>query len=169
MESMVAQLLNDVKGRNIDFPTWDVLRAPLRSSTTGALLTKSNRPLSLLETFLRSVFVDVCDWKTTSTNLFDETATRLSRDSNATLRVLCVGPGSKSLVRAAPTHARLSIIEKPIIRIDDKIDNMIAIVGMSLNYPGADSQEQLWKILENAQCTATNVSQNVRVNFVMDD
>ncbi|KAJ3580046.1 hypothetical protein NPX13_g523 [Xylaria arbuscula] len=157
MENVVAQLLDDVQRRNINFPSWDTLQAPLRSSTTGALITKSSGPQSLLETVLRCVFVDVCDWKTTSTNLFYETATHLLRDSNATFRVLCVGPGSKSLVRAAPTHARLSIIDKPMIGNDDKMDNMIAIVGMSLNYPGAGSQEQLWEIIENAQCTATNI------------
>ncbi|KAK5631478.1 hypothetical protein RRF57_007192 [Xylaria bambusicola] len=157
MEAVVAQLLIDVEKRHIDFPSWDTLRSSLRSSTTGVLITKSSSSLSLLETFLRNVFVEVCDWKISSTSLFHDTSTCLSRDPNATFRVLCFGPGTKSLVRSAPQHSRLSIIDKPIIPTDDKMDDMIAVVGMSLNYPDANDQEQLWRLLENAQCTASNI------------
>lgn len=113
---------------------------------------------SLLETVLRSIFVELCDWKTTSTNIFNEASNYLSYDPSASFRVLCVGPGTRSLIRTAPTHERLCVLDKPVNLIDDEIEDKIAIVGLSLNYPGANDQEKLWAMLKEAQSTASKVS-----------
>ncbi|GAP82674.1 putative polyketide synthase [Rosellinia necatrix] len=157
MDAVVEQVLDNVKSRRINFPTWDTLHAPLRSSTTGARMIKGSSHQSLLETVLRSIFVEVCDWKKTRDELLNETIKYLTHDPKAEFRVLCVGPGARSLVQGVPTHDRLRIIDNLSVPIDDNTRDMIAIVGMSLNYPGADSRDQLWDMLENARSTASKI------------
>ncbi|KAI0437520.1 hypothetical protein F4803DRAFT_570691 [Xylaria telfairii] len=157
MTDFVAQVLRDVESRRINFPTWDTLHAPLRLSTTGDRMIKGSNCESLLETVLSSIFVEVCDWKKTRENLFGEAIKYLTHDSKAIYRMLCVGPGTRSLLQGAPTHNRLSIIGTIPELIDEDMEGMIAIVGMSINYPGANSPDQLWDVLEKAQCTASKI------------
>lgn len=161
MDAVVTQVLNDVDRRNINFPTWDTLHAPLRSSTTGARTITGNDCLSLLETVLRGIFVEICDWKKTLENVFDETMKHLEHDSKAEFQVRVIGPGTRSLVQGAPLHDRLRVVNNLSDIVEGNTEDQIAIVGMSLNYPGANSNEQLWDMLENARCTASKVSQAI--------
>ncbi|RYC60407.1 hypothetical protein CHU98_g5811 [Xylaria longipes] len=157
MNGVVAQVLRDVEIRQINFPTWDTLHAPLRSTTTGGRTIKGSSRQSLLETILCSIFVEVCDWKKTRENLFEEAIKYLTHDPQARYRMLCIGPGTRSLLQGAPTHNRLSIVGTIPEVIEDDMEDMIAIVGMSINYPGANCLEQLWDVLEKAQCTASKI------------
>ncbi|TRX93222.1 hypothetical protein FHL15_005801 [Xylaria flabelliformis] len=157
MSEVVAQVLRDVESRRIRFPTWETLHAPIRSSTTGDRMIKSSSSRSLLETVLSSIFVDICDWKKTRQKLFEESIKYLAHDHEAEYRLLCVGPGTKSLLQGAPTHNRLSIVGNVLELIEGDMEDMIAIVGMSINYPGANCLEQLWDILEEARCTASKI------------
>ncbi|KAI1111369.1 hypothetical protein F5Y14DRAFT_315219 [Nemania sp. NC0429] len=157
MDAIVSEVLNDVERRNINFPKWDTLHAPLRSSTTGARTIKGSGCMSLLETVLRGIFVELCDWRKTCENLFDDTLRYLEHDSKAGFRVRVIGPGAKFLVQGAPTHERLRVIDNLSDLVEGNTEDMVAIVGMSLNYPGANSNEQLWDMLENARCTASKI------------
>ncbi|KAI0409182.1 hypothetical protein F4802DRAFT_239318 [Xylaria palmicola] len=157
MDTVVTQVLKDVENRQIKFPTWDNLHAPLRSSTTGVRMIKGSCCQSLLEMLLSSIFVDICDWKKTRENLFEDVTRYIAHDSKARFRVLCIGPGTKSLTQGAPTHDRLTIVDNLSEIIDDNVEDMIAIVGMSFNYPGASGKDQLWDMLENARCIASKI------------
>ncbi|KAI1145212.1 hypothetical protein F4825DRAFT_474651 [Nemania diffusa] len=157
MVGVVEQVLRDVKRRNINFPTWDALHAPLRSSTTGDRMIKGISCRSLLETVLSSIFVEVCNWKKTRENLFEEAFKYLEHDPNARYRLLCVGPGTRSLLQVAPIHNQLNVVGSVPELAGDDMDDMIAIVGTSINYPGANCMEQLWDVLEKAQCTASKI------------
>ncbi|KAI1261343.1 hypothetical protein F5Y18DRAFT_202343 [Xylariaceae sp. FL1019] len=157
MNSLVARITEDVESRGIDFPTWGTLLCPVRSSATGTRMSEGSGSESLLETVLRAIFVDVCDWKTTSENLHGELLTRLKHDSKATFRALCVGPGTRSLVQNISEHNRLSIVHDVHKMQKETTDDMIAIVGMSLNYPGANGREELWEMLENARSASAKI------------
>ncbi|KAI0103346.1 hypothetical protein GGR51DRAFT_573276, partial [Nemania sp. FL0031] len=157
MSGVVGQVLSDVKTRGIKFPTWDTLHAPLRSSTTGERMIKGSNSRSLLETVLLSIFVEVCDWKKTRENLFEEAFKYLEHDPKARYRLMCVGPGTRSLLQAAPIHHQISVVSTLPELAEDDMADMIAIVGLSLNYPGANSTEQLWDMLEKAECTASKI------------
>ncbi|KAI0449721.1 hypothetical protein F5B21DRAFT_519804 [Xylaria acuta] len=157
MNGVVAQVLRDVESRRINFPTWDTLHAPLRLPRTGDRMIKGSSCQPLLETVLSSIFVEVCDWKKTRENLFEEAIKYLTHDPKARYRILCVGPGTRSLLQGAPIHNRLSIFGTIAEIVEDDMENMIAIVGMSINYPGANCLEQLWHVLEKAQCTASKI------------
>ncbi|KAJ8133352.1 hypothetical protein O1611_g271 [Lasiodiplodia mahajangana] len=157
MNSAVAQVLSDVETKGIRFPTWDALHAPLRSPTTGDRMIKGSNSQSLLETILLSIFVEVCDWKRSRENLYEEAFNYLEHDRKARYRLLCVGPGTRSLLQAAPAHNQISVVGTIPEIVEDDTDDMIAIVGMSINYPGANSTEQLWDLLEKAKCTASKI------------
>ncbi|KAI1132517.1 hypothetical protein F5Y10DRAFT_293615 [Nemania abortiva] len=157
MHSVVAQVLQDVEARRINFPTWDNLHAPLRSSTTGSRMIKGSSRQSLLETVLSGIFVEVCEWKKTRESLFEEASKYLEHDRKAKYRLLCVGPGTKSLLQGAPVHDRLSVAGTIPELVEDDMEDMIAIVGASINYPGANDMDQLWEVLEQARCTASRI------------
>ncbi|KAI1172122.1 hypothetical protein F4777DRAFT_593119 [Nemania sp. FL0916] len=170
MTGAVAQILNDIERRKIEFPTWDTLHAPLRSSTTGDRMIKGSSCQSLLETVLSSILVEICDWKKTRGNLFDEAFRYLAHDVQARHRVLCVGPGTRALLQGAPTHDRLTLAGTLPDHVDEDTEDMIAIVGMSINYPGAGSMEELWNVLEKAQCTASKIpSERFEVSDKLSD
>ncbi|KAI1324240.1 hypothetical protein F5Y16DRAFT_412155 [Xylariaceae sp. FL0255] len=154
---LVARILDDVNAREIDFPTWDSVRVPLRISPTGSRMIKGDSDRSLLETILHAIFVDVCDWKTTRKNLYDDSIKYLGLHSKAHLRILGIGPGTKSLLHGAPNHDRLVSVGDICKLQRDNTDDMIAIVGMSLNYPGAKDKEQLWEMLQNARSSSSKI------------
>ncbi|KAI1746541.1 hypothetical protein F4782DRAFT_545231 [Xylaria castorea] len=157
MNGVVAQVLRDVESRRIEFPTWETLHAPLRSSTTGDRMIRGSSYGSLLETILSSIFVELCDWKKTRQKLYEEAIKYLTHDHEAKYRILCVGPGTRSLLQGTVTHDRLSIVGNISELIEGDTEDMIAIVGMSINYPGASCLDQLWDVLEKAKCTASKI------------
>lgn len=160
MEEVVTEVLNDVKRREIDFPTWNTLRAHLRMTTTGDRTAKGVEYQTLLDTSLRSIFVDVCDWNGTRDKLFDEVVKSLGRDSKARSRILCLGPGSKALAQSSkgvPTHPRLTVVDDVSDLQQEDISDSIAIVGLSVNYPGAKGKEQFWDILEKGKNVVSEI------------
>ncbi|KAI1372052.1 hypothetical protein F4677DRAFT_278704 [Hypoxylon crocopeplum] len=160
MEGVVEELLSDIKRRHIDFPTWDMLRAPVRLSTTGTSMTTGVDCQSLLETAIRSIFVDMCDWKRTREELFDEVVRRLEHDLSARSRIICLGPGARSLVQSTKgvsTHTRLEIIRDLSDLGQEDMSESIAIVGLSVNYPSAKGKEEFWDMLEKGKSAVSEI------------
>ncbi|KAI1762632.1 hypothetical protein GGR53DRAFT_500984 [Hypoxylon sp. FL1150] len=160
MEEVVTQVLNDVKRRRIDFPTWSSLRTHLRMTTTGDRTTKGVEHQTLLDMSLRSIFVDMCDWNGTRDKLFDEVVKDLNHDSKARSRIICLGPGTKALAQSSkgvPTHPRLTIIDDVSDLQQEDTSDSIAIVGLSVNYPGAKGKEQFWDILEKGKNVVSEI------------
>ncbi|KAI1773561.1 hypothetical protein F4818DRAFT_452992 [Hypoxylon cercidicola] len=170
MEGVVTQVLNDVKRRDIDFPTWNSLCAHLRMTTTGDRTVRGVEYQTLLDTALRSIFVDMCDWNGTRDKLFDEVVRHLGHDSRAQSRIICLGPGTKSLAQSSkgvPTHPRLSIVEDVSDLEQEDMSDSIAIVGLSVNYPSAKGKEQFWDILEKGKSVVSEFG-NKYGNFLED-
>ncbi|XXH03671.1 hypothetical protein Hte_010076 [Hypoxylon texense] len=160
MEDVVTQVLNDAKRREIDFPTWNSLLAHLRMTTTGDRTAKGVKHQTLLQTSLRSIFVDMCDWSGTRDKLFDEVVQSLDHDSKARSRIICLGPGTKALAQSSKgvlTHPRLSVIEDVSDLKQEDMSDSIAIVGLSVNYPSAKGKEQFWDILEKGKSVVSEI------------
>ncbi len=168
MEVLLRQTMTDVERRKISFPTWQSLHAAVRSVTHGgyfrSLSPGSGEQTSILEEALRSIFIETVDWRRASINLANSINTRLQTDSSARHRILGFGPGSRSLTQALGSD----LLEPHVQVVDNFAESLalpapddIAIVGLSVNFPGGRGQEQLWETLQGAISTVTEVPKNI--------
>ncbi|KAL2137587.1 hypothetical protein VTI28DRAFT_8982 [Corynascus sepedonium] len=162
-ENAVRAVLKDVERRNISFPDWRSLHAPILSAAGGRQMGPiPATPLAstgLLEQALRNMFIDKVDWRRTSANLRDHVTERLRGDSLAAYRIIGLGPGSRSLLKSLggdslPTGLRVvdSFAESLAPSPDD-----IAVIGLSVNVPGGKGQDQFWQLLSGAMTTVTEI------------
>ncbi|UKZ79308.1 hypothetical protein TrVFT333_007058 [Trichoderma virens FT-333] len=114
MQHILQNTLNDVERRGIEFPNWDMLHIPLWSATDGSqnseLKTKGK---TLLDAALRSIFIDMVDWRTTSNKILDFHLKNLDTSSTAKVCLTVIGPGSKMLFHSYQVlkHPNLDMIE----------------------------------------------------------
>lgn len=137
--------------RGIQFPTWEALQIPVRSTQDGKHLYSSKTTVSLLEFMLESIFMHQVNWNLASQSLLRDVLDRLDQDSKLRYSILGLGPNSKSLLRGmsyGSGNPRLQVTSF-IPGITDRHDSEdIAIVGMSVDYPSGEGTEQLWDTLE---------------------
>lgn len=163
MRSTLEATLADAERRCIRFPTWDSLLVPLRSISTGRLMgphTQSNSG-SLLETILASIFIEKVDWKLADRQLCNFYREMLDRDTAAEVRIIGIGPGSKALgppSKDFSSHSRLKRVESWSEHLSHLAADDIAIVGFSVNYPGATGVDQFWDLLESGRSMMREVS-----------
>lgn len=162
MENIFKSTLNDAKRRGIQFPAWESLHIPLRSAANGMCMSPkfASRSESLLEAAIRSIFVDMVDWRTAEAHMHAFLSSNLDRDSAAKFRILGFGPGSGSLVHFAkdlPLHPRLEVVENYADSLAHPAADDIAIIGLSVNYPEAKRQDHFWDLLENGRNTVCEV------------
>ncbi|KAH6635415.1 hypothetical protein B0J18DRAFT_46719 [Chaetomium sp. MPI-SDFR-AT-0129] len=133
--------------------------APLSTLPQTRTLTPTT---SLLQQALQNIFTDQVDWKTTSANLRDSIAARLQGDSSAAYRILGVGPGSRFLLdpllqaSSRSPLPGLTVVEDTAVYAAPAPDD-IAVVGLSVNVPGAKGQEAFWQLLEEGLSTVTEI------------
>lgn len=173
MESTLQATLADAERRNIDFPSWDSLHVPLRSVSTGTRMNSQTHinSVSLLETTLRSIFIEKVDWKLAASQLYDFHQAILERDSAAKTRVIGIGPGSKALGHSTKDlcpHPRLDRIDSWSEHISHAADDDIAIVGLSVNYPGANGVDQLWELLQSGRSMVSEVRGQLLASRLLD-
>ncbi|KAF9631050.1 conidial yellow pigment biosynthesis polyketide synthase [Lasiodiplodia theobromae] len=145
------QVLDDVQRRGINFPAWEGLQVPVRSTCDGEYLNAAGHGVSLLEAALQSILVQPVDWWLASQKLVSFANVRLNEDINLSYRVLALGPNAKSLLRALKENK-----SRDRLHIADGISNVesapspndIAIVGMSANFPRGKGTAELWDTLE---------------------
>lgn len=179
-QAAVNTVLSDVERRKIAFPGWASLHAPVLSCADGRHMSPSSNGLnspdgsnpstpttSLLEQALRNIFTERVEWKTTSSNLRDSIAARLQSDSSAAYCVLGVGPGTRFLLDPllqASSHSPLpglTVVEDAAMYAAPAPDD-IAVVGLSVNVPGAKGQEAFWRLIEAGLSTVGEVR---RLNY----
>lgn len=126
--------------------------------------------MSLLETTLRSIFIDRVDWKSAADCLYNFHRTILERDSAAKTRVIGIGPGSKALghsTKVLCSHPRLERIDSWSEHISHAANDDIAIVGLSVNYPGANGVDQLWELLQSGRSMVSEVREGPAVSCLL--
>lgn len=168
MRGVLEQTLRDIDTRGIKFPDWNSLHSPVRAATDGDLwIPGSSRSHCLVEAALRSIFNDQVDWRSTSQKMGDSLCNRFRCDSDAKYRILGFGPGSRSLLQFArelSIQHRLEVIDNVAGSMKSASGDDIAIVGLSVNYPGAKGQKQFWHLLAEGTNVASEVSESQESN-----
>lgn len=144
-ESVVTQLLQDLSRRSISINPSRSLVIPLRSAVDGAVLTESGGGV-LVEYAVRAILTYSLDWQKTWQSI---------NQNPKKVEVHAIGPYSRSFFRNRTDNVHLVDCFKP----DDKVTapDDIAIVGMSVNFPGASDKESLWANLEQGVNTVQQV------------
>ncbi|KAL2163193.1 hypothetical protein VTH06DRAFT_5249 [Thermothelomyces fergusii] len=182
----VDATLSDAARRDIRFPGRKSLHASVISAADGKVMGSGPAPAAddeaaanrndsndddktenntennniLLEEALRNIFIDTVDWRTTSAGLRASVADRVRGDSAATYRVIGVGPGSRPLLdpfRGEEAPAGLAVVENLADALAQPAEDDIAIVGLSVNFPGARGREQFWQLMASALSTVSEI------------
>lgn len=151
MHDIQKQILDDVQRRGINFPAWEALKVPVRSTCDGEYLDATAQGMSLLEAALQSILVQPVNWWLASQKLVSFANARLDEDINLSYRILALGPNAKSLLRALKENKsrdRLHIADGVPTADPEPSPNDIAIVGMSANFPRGKGTAELWDTLE---------------------
>lgn len=148
------QILSDVSRRNLAFPTFSDLKFPLRSTFTGEIISREGAGSStLLELVVDMIVVQPVRW--------DAIVSELSKSpvSHRPVHLLAIGPGTAlaSVTRKA-LAGDVSIIDINRYAEESATQEPIAIIGMSLNMPGAPEASQLWRLLEEGINTVSQAS-----------
>lgn len=151
--SVVDEILRDAKIRKISFPEFHSLHTPIRSSAHGKHISPAVSNLSLIETALRNMMTDCADWQETWCNA---TATSSPEGACETARVEvhAFGPHSPSMLNSGNVGSNntVEVVDHSKLRSDNTNfcpSDGIAIVGMSVEFPGGDNKDALWEVLEN--------------------
>ncbi|RAH64894.1 ketoacyl-synt-domain-containing protein [Aspergillus aculeatinus CBS 121060] len=151
MDNVRRVIVHDVETRGITLPSWNDLHVPLRWASEPQL-----HSVSLVEAILQKIFLDAVDWRETEAHLESYFTRSLNRDSEARYRVLGIGPGSKSLIHVSNNllaHPRLEVRQSWVSSLTEPSMDDIAVVGTSVNYPGAKGLEEFWELLESGRST----------------
>lgn len=148
------QIISDVSRRNFVFPTFSDLKLPLRSTFTGKIVSQESAgSATLLELIVDMIVVQPIRW--------DAIVSELSKSpvSRCPVHLLAIGPGtSLANVTRKALAGDVSIIDINRYAEESATQEPIAIVGMSLNMPGASETSQLWHILEEGINTVSQVN-----------
>ncbi|RDB14789.1 Non-reducing polyketide synthase terA [Hypsizygus marmoreus] len=151
-------LLVDVVSRNIQFPNFSDIKVPIRSTLTGDLITKDETSGSLLELVVDMILIHPVNW-----NILVGKVVKSSPD-NHPIELLNVGPGSGLTRGVERTFARRNVTVTDLTaainihHYQNKAEQEpIAIIGMSVNMPGAPNTSKLWELLEKGINTISEV------------
>lgn len=157
LENAVAQVLHDIKRRNIQFPGQKDLIRPIRSPRDGHSFNDHNRsPDSLAEWLIRHMLVYPVNWIPVSEAISAKVTEHLKGSSNTEAEITSFGPGTESLLaeikkRLSDSNANyrdLSSFRSGVSSNgSENSQNDIAIVGMGVNFPKGKDPNELWETL----------------------
>ncbi|KAK4205573.1 putative polyketide synthase [Triangularia verruculosa] len=163
---LVDQVLEDVRKREITFPTWQCLQISLRSVATGQLLdpvAAAESGPSLLEVALQSIFVETVGWQTTLGSLTQSLSEGLDKNPDSQSRVIGMGPNAASLVRdmkSTMLSSKVSIIDSFGEFALSSPPDAYAIVGLSVNYPKGNGLDEFWETIMKGESTLSTIPDN---------
>jgi Beta-ketoacyl synthase, N-terminal domain len=153
----LRHILADISRRKIHFPDFDDIKIPVRSSFTGKIIDNSASG-SLLELVLDMLLIHPVNWNLVIHEVLKST------ECGHPLRIINVGPGvdlMSSLEKAfLGRKVAFDELPAPVPKATKPTPTMhepIAIVGMAVNMPGAQTMQDLWRLLENGMNTITEV------------
>ena len=154
-------LLKDVASRGICFPTVQDLFAPVRSSFDGRIVNGSLCDQPLIQSIIDMVLVQPVNWEAVAN------CTVASIPPGSEVELLNIEM-SKTLLKGLEnslSHHCISHFRYSDLKTEDDCSMAqvpIAIVGMAVKMPGAESVDDLWNILAKG----LNTLEPVRVFFV---
>ncbi|KAI0055306.1 polyketide synthase [Artomyces pyxidatus] len=155
------EVLQDLIRRRITFPSYSNIRTPIRSTYSAELLDKDGSG-SFAEAIVDMILIQPVNWDQVVGSLIEATP------EDQTVRLINVGPGAgltRSMERAFP-HGNVHSLD---LTMPDKVNvkdvpapaqEPIAIVGMSVNMPGAPNIAKLWEVLEQGINTISEIPEH---------
>ena len=150
------EVIEDLRRRNIRFPTYNDIICPIRSTFTGEIL-EANKDGSLVQDIVDMVLLQRVNWDRVIN------AVAQSIPENQTTHLLNVGLGSglmrsmeKALRDGAFVTHHVAFGDAKTI-IPEPAQDCVAIIGMAVNMPGAPNTSKLWEILEEGINTVSEV------------
>lgn len=160
MRDVLEQAMVDVQRCGIDFPDWASLNAPLRSTATGKIFQHESGQDSLLQLALENIFIDSVDWKLTWETTTQAYTEKARRSPNSAFRVIGLGPSAKGLLNLSNADCLASGLQV-IGQLPDKsepcVEDDIAIVGLSANFPGEKGLDGFWNTVNEARTCVSEV------------
>lgn len=145
-----CQLLDDFEKRQLAFPSQQDLVVPIISTIDGSLIrnNKSSSSTDLLSQILDMVLMECTDWISVEDAIVSLAHERFSQNHD-TLIVYNYGPTNGALTRQkdVPEHLEVFDTSSELYAGQASQQGDIAIVGMSLDLPGAPDPEALWRNL----------------------
>lgn len=134
---------------SLQLPSFDKLQLPLRSNRTGGLI----QTCSLTHEAVYTILAARCEWYT----LLERVAQDLKSTGENSHGVVCFGLGDCVPVSAFRL-AGLSLTKTNVAQAIKQVElqkyefnrNAIAVVGASCRLPGANSTDELWKLVSEA-------------------
>ena len=134
------------------FPPIDDLSVPSRNNTTGNIETGAHE---LHEVCLKSILTEQANWYLTMSETVNSIVINSFDDVSTILELGLVGCVPSSL--AASPH--LTTVRATALNPDPKResngysypDQCVAIIGAACKYPGAESLDELWKLVSTAK------------------
>ncbi|KAI9661312.1 MAG: Type I Iterative PKS [Bathelium mastoideum] len=159
MRPVIAEILSDIKTKRISLPEWADLRA-IRSTKSGEYLQADNSE-EMIRNILEMMLVHEVDWKKCSQSLVRTAMEDLGKN-HGSARLVALGPNGSLLLselRQMDLPSRICLVETPSQKHGDiaPVSDGIAIVGMSVNFPGGQGHEDFWSTLQNGISTATEI------------
>ncbi|PPQ69908.1 hypothetical protein CVT24_003242 [Panaeolus cyanescens] len=159
LSAVQGEVLGDVAGRKICFPTLSDLVIPVRSTFSGDLLQNSLSSKSLVELVVDMILLQPVNWDLVLQKTIE------SIPSCTFVQLINVGPGTslaRTLERTMFFHDLQSydcrdLNEHQTRPITCVKQEPIAIIGMAVNMPSATNVSQLWDLLENGRNTAQEI------------
>ncbi|KII86717.1 hypothetical protein PLICRDRAFT_177466 [Plicaturopsis crispa FD-325 SS-3] len=153
------EVLEDIDRRNIRFPTMADIEIPLRSSSTGLLIERDSNSRSLVGLVTSMLLTEPVRWDSVHRQLSG------SIPRHGVLRLLNIGPGAglvRGMARAFPQGQAecvdLTASKAPLTApLTTPKQEPIAIVGMSVNMPGAPDTAKLWEVIEQGINTVSPI------------
>lgn len=160
LQSVVQQVVQDFRWRNIAFPSCLSQAKPIRSTLDASLFDSSACTSEELVTWLAEHLLGYCvDWHATSCAMAARAGGLLQKEPKSAVKILSFGPSSGTLFpQFQPPDSRVELVDLSPFRMTAKPSsglllpehqNSIAIVGMSINLPRGHSAAEFWETLSS--------------------
>jgi hypothetical protein len=158
--STLNKVLEDVKRRNISFPSSMEMKRPIWSchdaSTVNAATFTDD---SLLNYTLRLILIDTANLYNTWLSITNDASS-----SDHDLEIVTVGPGSNALLTSVcrdipqPTGTSWTDIPGASQSVFSSQVEGFAVIGMSVNFPLGAGKDAFWEMIETGLNAAQEVS-----------
>ena len=158
--------------QDLQFPPAERLLVPVRSNEDGHILTGQH----MQEHVLRSIMTTVAHWhlcmtSTSSDHLRSKAPWVLSFGTTSSIPPSLIRQAAYKVVKAGPSKPFLckDMENNPpstpgtstplLLAQQDAMypDNAIAVIGMACQFPGADSVEEFWQVLESGRSELSKI------------
>lgn len=155
------RLLDQFEKRQLAFPSQQDLVVPIISTIDGSLIRskKGSSLTDLLSQILDMILMECTDWISVEDAIISLVQERRSQNHDV-LTVCNYGPSNGALTRPKDVPEHVEVLDTSVEPYTGQTsrEGDIAIVGMSLDLPGAPDPESLWRNLMNGINSCSEVS-----------